>query len=434
MWFPLIIFGTCLLEISGFNVYRLNTGEKCQVPITHSVGYYVLDEELATIQCPISQHLQLDRSTFHLVWTRNGLETMDTAEQPRIQQKEDSLWFLPAVKEDTGIYTCIMRSFSRNSLLSCNSFPHDPILIYNLSYGQHQILFDTRQRNASYCAEISMSLKVMSDTPSSYPYIKYEYIYIIGVENNTFEMICPALPNFIKDHINVNINWYKDGEPLRIDSSKYRYLDGTTYVSINDVGYEDEGYYKCQLTFSLENKDYTMSRIIQLQIIDEGKRQQPVIVNTNHKTIAAATGSKLIIPCKVFAGHDDGNLMIWWTANDSFMSDYSTDHRVTQGMLQEITEADGQYFDLPLIFERIEEEDFITDFKCIASNDYGLEVLPTQIKQAAYSFAWYIAAVPALVVFLIIAIIFITKYRKCGNKNDYSSRKNGSISHHPLQL
>ncbi|XP_044143263.1 interleukin-1 receptor type 2-like [Bufo gargarizans] len=386
MWFPLIIFGTCLLETSGFNVYRLNTGEKCQVQITHSVGYYVLDEELATIQCPISQHLQLDRSTFHLVWTRNGLETMDTAEQPRIQQKEDTLWFLPAVKEDTGIYTCIMR-------------------------------------NASYCAEISMSLKVMSNTPSSYPYIKYEYIYIIGVENNTFEMICPALPNFIKDHINVNINWYKDGEPLRIDSSKYRYLDGTTYVSINDVGYEDEGYYKCQLTFSLENKDYTMSRIIQLQIIDEGKRQQPVIVNTNHKTIAAATGSKLIIPCKVFAGHDDGNLMIWWTANDSFMSDYSTDHRVTQGMLQEITEADGQYFDLPLIFERIEEEDFITDFKCIASNDYGLEVLPTQIKQAAYSFAWYIAAVPALVVFLIIAIIFITKYRKCGNKKDYPPAK-----------
>lgn len=42
----------------------------------------------------------------------------------------------------------------------------------------------------------------------------------------------------------------------------------------------------------------------------------------------------------------------------------------------------GQYFEVPLIIEHIEEEDFSTDFKCIASNDYGQEVLPTQIRQA----------------------------------------------------
>lgn len=51
-------------------------------------------------------------------------------------------------------------------------------------------------------------------------------------------------------------------------------------------------------------------------------------------------------------------------------------------LVRKTTEAHGQYFELPLIFERIEEDDFITDFKCIAMNDYGHEVLPTQIKQA----------------------------------------------------
>ncbi|XP_075706459.1 interleukin-1 receptor type 2-like [Rhinoderma darwinii] len=388
MWFPLIMFGTCLLEISGFNVYRWKTGGKCQVQITHSVGYYVLNEELAIIECPVSQYMPLDLSTvleqsFNLVWTRNGSETEDTAYESRIQRKKEALWFLPAVKEDTGIYTCIVR-------------------------------------NASFCVEISMSLNVMSDTPTSFPYIKYEQI---AFENTEFVMNCPGLPDFTKDHMNVKINWFKDGEPLLNDSAKYRYFDGTKYALINNVGHENEGYYKCQLMFSLENIDYTISRIIQLRIVDQGKIQHPIIVNPNRNTIAAATGSKLVIPCKALTGHDDSDFMLWWVANDSFVNDYSKDGRVTEGILRETTEVDGQYFELSLIFERIEEDDFSTDFKCIASNDYGQEVLLTQIKQADSSFAWYIAAVPALVVFLIIVIIFITKHRKCGNKNDYSLAK-----------
>ncbi|XP_077155779.1 interleukin-1 receptor type 2 [Ranitomeya variabilis] len=380
---PLIVFGTYLLETTGLNVYRFSSGDKCQDQITHSLGYYVLAEELATIECPILQYVTLDLSTLQLDWTRKGSEILDATEEPRIQRKTDALWFLPAVEEDTGIYTCILR-------------------------------------NASYCVEISLSLNVMSDTPASFPYVKYEQI---AFENMEFEMICPALPYFITEDMNMTINWFKDGEPLTNDGSKYRYLDGTTYASINDVCHDDEGYYKCQLTFSLENVDYSISRIIQLRIIEQWKGQHPVILNPNRKAIAAAIGSRLVIPCKVFAGHGDSDLMVWWLANDTFLNNYSKDRRVTQGLLQATTETKGQFFERLLIFEKIEEKDFITDFKCIAMNNYGQEVLPTQIKEAASSFAWYIAAIPAFVVFLIIAIIFITKHRKCGNKNDYSLAK-----------
>ncbi|KAM4044573.1 interleukin-1 receptor type 2-like isoform 1-T2 [Anomaloglossus baeobatrachus] len=384
IWFSLIVFGTYLLQkTSGLNVYRFHTGGKCQDQITHFLGHYVLAEELATIECPILEYKTLDLSLLQLVWTRNGSEILDTAGETRIQRKTDVLWFLPAVEEDTGIYTCILR-------------------------------------NASYCVEISMSLNVMSDTPASFPYVKYEQI---AFENMEFEMICPALPYFILEDINLKIDWFKDGEPLSNDSSKYRYLDGSTSALINDVGHDDEGYYKCQLTFSLESVDYTISRVIQLRIIEQWKGQHPVILNPNRRAIVAAIGSRLVIPCKVFVGHGDSDLMVWWLANDTFLNNYSKDRRVTQGMLQATTEADGQFFERLLIFEKIEEKDFITDFKCIAMNDYGQEVLPTQIKEAASSFAWYIAAVPAFVVFLIIAIIFITKHRKCGNKNDYSLAK-----------
>ncbi|CAJ0919892.1 unnamed protein product, partial [Ranitomeya imitator] len=297
IWIPLVMFGTYLLETTGLNVYRFSSGDKCQDQITHSFGYYVLAEELATIECPILQYVTLDLSALQLVWTRKGSEILDATEEPRIQRKTDALWFLPAVEEDTGIYTCILR-------------------------------------NASYCVEISLSLNVMSDTPASFPYVKYEQI---AFESMEFEMICPALPYFITEDMNMTINWFKDGEPLTNDGSKYRYLDGTTYASINDVCHDDEGYYKCQLTFSLENVDYSISRIIQLRIIEQWKGQHPVILNPNRKAIAAAIGSRLVIPCKVFAGHGDSDLMVWWLANDTFLNNYSKDQRVTQGLLQNVS-------------------------------------------------------------------------------------------------
>ncbi|XP_063809505.1 interleukin-1 receptor type 2-like [Pseudophryne corroboree] len=384
MWFSLIVIGTCLLETSGLSVYRMKNNEKCQAQITHSLGYYVLNEEPAIIKCPVFQYVQLDLSVglFHLDWTTNGSENVNIGNRSRIQTNEEALWFLPASLEDSGLYTCVLR-------------------------------------NASYCIEISMSLNVMSDTVTSLPDIEYPQFTF---EHSDFHIYCPDLKDFTKDPSNVQLKWYKDGE-LLLNSSKFKHLDGSTHAIINDVRHTDEGYYKCQLAFTHENTDFSVSRIIHLRTVDQEKRQHPIIVNPSRKTIAAAIGSKLVIPCKVFTGHGETNLIVWWVANDSFVDELFEDGRVTEGMLQTTTETDGQYFEVSLTFERIEEEDFTTDFKCIASNDYGQEVLPTHIKPAASSFAWYIAAVPALVLFLIIVIIVTNKHRKCGNKKDYSLAK-----------
>ncbi|XP_075056316.1 interleukin-1 receptor type 2-like isoform X2 [Mixophyes fleayi] len=348
MWFPLIVFGTGLLETSGLSIYHMNNEENCQVQITHDVSYFVLNEEPAIIKCPVFHYFQLDLSNahgqpFHLEWTQNGSEHFNVGDDSRIQTNEEALWFLPALTEDSGSYTCVLR-------------------------------------NSSYCIEISMSLNVVRDIETSLPDIEYQQI---AFEHSDFRMNCPHIKDFTKDSMNVQLKWYKDGEPL-LNNSKFKYLDGNTHAFINDVRDNDEGFYKCQLAFTHENIDFTISRIIHLRTIGQEKKQHPVIVNSSRKTIVAAIGSKLVIPCKVFTGHGESN--VWWLANNSFVEDLFEDGRVTEGMLQTTTETDGHYFEVPLIFERIKEEDFSTDFTCVAKNDYGQQVLPTQIKPAGIMF------------------------------------------------
>ncbi|XP_068121393.1 interleukin-1 receptor type 2-like isoform X2 [Hyperolius riggenbachi] len=345
MLLPLIAFGTCFFETSGFTVYRMENGEKCQTQITHPVGYFVLNEEPVIVKCPVFQYIHLDGSEaneqpFQLIWTKTGSEEINTGDGARIQTNQNALWFLPAVTGDSGTYSCILR-------------------------------------NTSFCVEISMSLTVMSNTESSMLDIQYQQI---AYENTSFQMYCPDIMEFA-DYSSKSLRWYKDSEALLNENARFHYEAGTTYALISDVRHDDAGYYKCQLDFSYENTDFTVSRIIHLQTIGQ-ERKHPVIVSPSRWTFAGSIGSRLVIPCKVFTGPDESNLLVWWVANDSFVDEYSEDGRVTEGTLQKTIDTDGQYVQLSLIFERITEEDFTTNFKCIATNDHGLDVLPTQIRQA----------------------------------------------------
>ncbi|XP_075446521.1 interleukin-1 receptor type 2 isoform X1 [Ascaphus truei] len=390
MWFPYLAIGTsCLLETLAFGVHRLENPEKCRERISHYRGYLVLDGEPTVLKCPSFQYLQLDLAitadfSLNLIWTKNDSESLILGEESRIQQHGDSLWFFPASSEDSGVYSCILR-------------------------------------NSSFCIEVTISLNVMRDTEVSLPDIAYEQNAFV---QSRFQMFCPDLSDFTKDNTDVQLKWYKEGELLPKDNSKYTYLDGTTYLYMHDVHNDDEGFYKCELAFTHGSQEYTISRIIHLRTIAQEKRHNPVIVNPTRKTIAAALGSKLMIPCKVFTGQGGNSVtIVWWLANDSYIDEYFEDGRVKEGTFLETTENDDRYIEVPLIFEIVKEEDFSTDFKCIASNEYGFQVLPTQIREAAPPSTWYIAAVPAVVVSLIVVIMFTYKYRKSRNEQDYTLAK-----------
>ncbi|XP_053560860.1 interleukin-1 receptor type 2 [Bombina bombina] len=387
MCLPYIIIGTCLLGTTAFRVNRLENPEECQERIMHFKQYVILSGEPAMLKCPSFQYLKLDsyrtqELSLNLIWMANDSKVMDHGQESRIHSEEEYLLFFPALTEDSGIYTCILR-------------------------------------NESFCIEVALSLSVQDATEVSLSDIAYEQI---AYEESNFQIFCPDLHDFTRKITDIQLKWNKDGQALSIDNSKYIYTDGTTYLLINNVQKEDEGYYTCELAYTYGSTEYTISRIITLQTIGQEKKYNPVIVS--RKDISAATGSKLVIPCKVFTGYGSTSVtLVWWLANDSYIEEFFSDSRVMEGELQETTENDALFIEVPLIFEKVIEEDFTTDFKCIARNDNGFQVLPTQIKEAASSFAWYIAAVPAVLVSLILLIIAICRYKKSEKSKDYTLTK-----------
>ncbi|KAM8977438.1 interleukin-1 receptor type 2 [Pelodytes ibericus] len=382
--FLFLSIGTSLFETLAFSVSRLDNAEKCQDQITHFLGNYVLSGEPASIHCPFSKYLEIDfielsDHSLELVWTKNYSEDLNFGEDSRLQKKEEELWFFPAIKDDSGIYSCILR-------------------------------------NTSFCMEVTLEFNVIEQSEVSLADIAYTQI---AFEKADFLMYCPDLDYFTESHTGVQLKWFKEGELLPKDSMEYEILDHSTFIKIKDVQKEDEGYYTCQLLFTHMNREFAISRIISLQTIAGEKREHPVIVQRGRKSVAASIGSKLTVPCKVFTGFGNNNLIVWWLANDTFIEDFFNNGRVTEGSFQKTTEADGHYIEVPLIFQEIKDEDFSTNFKCVARNDYGIQVLPTQIKPAASPFSWYIVAVPAVLICLIVAVISMYKYRKSRDKKHY---------------
>ncbi|XP_041438303.1 interleukin-1 receptor type 2 isoform X2 [Xenopus laevis] len=382
-----VVITMCILQTMAFAIPDSGKEEKCQEQITHFMGHYVLNGQPAVIKCPALQYLQMDFArmspfSFNLAWTKNTFEYLYAGRESRIHPKEESLWFFPALIEDTGMYSCILR-------------------------------------NSSLCIEVTLSLMVIKEEEVHIPDIAYEQL---AFEHSQFQMFCPDLSDFTINRTDVQVQWYKDGEPMENDI-KYMYSHGTTYIHIIEIVKDDEGYYTCKLQFTHENTQYVVSRTIHLRTVGKEKMHHPVIQYPNHKPIAAALDTKLVIPCKVYTGNGGDNSIVWWSANDSYIDEFFSDGRVTEGTFQEKTESDGHYIEVSLIFENVKEEDFNTEFKCIASNDYGSQVLPTQIQRAASAFTWYIPVVPAVLVCLIIALVVTHKYRKAANKKEYSLTK-----------
>ncbi|XP_078512269.1 interleukin-1 receptor type 2 isoform X1 [Lissotriton helveticus] len=381
-----VVIAFWLLRVSAFRVQRLENAETCSNRITHFDSYAVQSGEPTVLRCPAFLYLRLDSArasslSLNLTWYRNNSQTLAPQEDPRIQAKDDALLFFPSSIEDTGRYHCILR-------------------------------------NSSYCLEVVLALTVVTSPEDSLAEIAYAQNVFTLTSGQIF---CPNLNDFIRMDANWKLKWYKDNSVLPNLSTKFQYPEGTTYLQIEDVSAEDKGYYTCEITFEHTGKEYRATRIILLQTVEQEKKDQPLIVYPNHKAIAAAVGSRLIIPCKVFTGYGSNSLtVVWWLANNSYIDEFFQDGRVKEGQFVATTENDGNYIEVQLVFDEVKEEDFNTDFTCIANNDYGIHMLPAQLRPAESSFSWYVAAVPVAAVLLIAGAICAYRCRRARTQKGYA--------------
>ncbi|NXX13523.1 IL1R2 protein, partial [Podargus strigoides] len=329
--------------------------------------YYEQHGEPVVLKCPSPRHKHLDFSalTPNITWYKNGSKTMISGrhEDPRIWAKGDSLWFLPAMLEDSGVYICT-------------------------------------RRNSSYCAEVSIHLTVVEKTAArETAYLQVLFTFTSG------KIVCPELWDFAPNRTSLELKWYKDALPLEDNNEKFVILKGSSSLIMTSVLPTDAGYYTCKMSFPFEGATYEITRTILLETV-----VLHIYPNGFFKIFLLPAGSKMTLPCKVFVGlsshvHTD----VEWLANDTNVDVVYKQSRVKEGERQEIVENGENFIEVPLIFDSVEEVDFYTDFTCLAQNRYGYQVLPTRVKQEAVGLSWYIAMIPVALACTILGAICIHK-------------------------
>ncbi|XP_058540519.1 interleukin-1 receptor type 2 isoform X1 [Neofelis nebulosa] len=346
----------------------------CRFLGKHFKTYFKVEGEPVVLKCPQVQYWLWESVSPHVnvTWHKNdSARTIPGEEETRMWVQDGALWILPALQEDSGTYLCTVR-------------------------------------NTSYCDEMSTELRVFEKTEASLPFISYPQILTLSTSGS---LVCPELSEFIRNKMDMKIQWYKDSVLLDQDNEKFLSVRGTSRLLIHNVSVEDAGYYSCAMTFAHEGMQYNVTRNIELRVNKKEEETIPVIISP-HQTILASLGSRLTIPCKVFLGAGThSTTMLWWMANTTSIESAYQGGRVTEGQRQEYSENNENYIEVPLIFDPVIREDLNTDFKCVVRNTLSTQMLRTTVKEAA-TFSWGIALAPLSLVFLVLVGIWMHRRYK----------------------
>ncbi|KAG8504854.1 Interleukin-1 receptor type 2, partial [Galemys pyrenaicus] len=352
--------------------HRVTTGN-CRFHGKHYRSYLKVEGEPVILRCPQAQSWASD-SAHNMTWRRNDSAGTVPGAKTRVRVQDGAVWMLPVLRGDSGIYICTVR-------------------------------------NASYCDEMSIELKVFEKTEASLPFLSYPQILILS---SSGALVCPELSDFTRNKADIKLQWYKDSVLLDQDNEKFISTRGAIRLLILNVSVEDVGYYTCVMKFAYEGKQYNITRIIELRVNKRQEETIPVIISP-HQTILASIGSKLTIPCKVFLGTGtQSTTELWWLANNTNIETAYHGGRVTEGPRQEYTENNENYIEVPLIFDPVIKEDLNMDFKCVVRNALSLQTLQTTVKEAA-TFSWKVALAPLSLILLVLGGICI--HRRCKRRN-----------------
>ncbi|XP_006920844.1 interleukin-1 receptor type 2 [Pteropus alecto] len=368
------------LLIAGVSAFTIQPEERtvasgnCQFRGKHFKTTFGVEGEPVVLRCPqVRYWLGASASPrVNLTWRKNDSAGMAPGgEETQVWVEDGALWIVPALQGNSGTYICTVR-------------------------------------NASYCDEMSIELRVFKKTEASLTFISYPQILTLSTSGS---LVCPELSEFTRNKTDMKIHWYKDSVLLDQANEKFLSVQGTTRLLIHNVSVEDGGYYSCVVAFAHNGTLYNVTRNIKLRINKKEEETVPVIISP-HQTILASLGSRLTIPCKVFLGAGAcSTTVLWWMANNTNIESAYQEGRVTEGQRLEYSENNENYVEVPLIFNPVIREDLNTDFKCVVHNTLSFQMLHTTVKEAS-TFSWEIALAPLSLVLFVLGGIWMHRWYK----------------------
>uniref|UniRef100_A0A8C2TSQ7 Interleukin-1 receptor accessory protein n=1 Tax=Coturnix japonica TaxID=93934 RepID=A0A8C2TSQ7_COTJA len=304
----------------------------------------IYDGEPAKIKCPLFEtFLKYNYSTAHsagltLIWYRIGQDR--DLEEPinfrlpdnRISKEKDTLWFWPALLNDTGNYTCMLR-------------------------------------NTTYCSKVAFPLEVVPKDQGScvsHSIKPVEQMFYLEYANE--KITCPDIDGFYPASVTPSVKWYQSCR--LVDGFNERHPQGTKLV-IGVVRSAYEGNYTCIVTFKDHGRTYNLTRTVKMKVVGSPNNAlPPQFTSPNEKVVyELEAGDDLVLPCEVFFTFlKDSRTEVWWTI-DGKNTDDILEAKVTQ------SEIPRRFEDKTIIrtltIAKATPEDLKRNYTCYARNARG---------------------------------------------------------------
>ncbi|XP_074819445.1 interleukin-1 receptor accessory protein isoform X1 [Natator depressus] len=306
----------------------------------------VYDGEPARIKCPLFEaFLKYNYSTAHsagltLIWYWIGQDR--DLEEPinfrlpdnRISKEKDTLWFRPALLNDTGNYTCMLR-------------------------------------NTTYCSKVAFPLEVVQkDQTSCVSQSIKPTEELFYLEHTNEKIICPDIDGFYPPSVTPTVNWYRNC--VLVKGFHDRYPEGPTLI-IGIVRSVYKGNYTCIVSYKENGRTYNLTRTIRMKVVGSpAKAMPPQFSSPNEKiTYELEAGADLVLPCEVyFTFLKDSQTEVWWTV-DGKNTDDITDMKIKVSESVSTLEFGHKDITRTLTISKVTPKDLKRNYTCHARNTRG---------------------------------------------------------------
>ncbi|XP_042699797.2 interleukin-1 receptor accessory protein isoform X1 [Chrysemys picta bellii] len=306
----------------------------------------VYDGEPARIKCPLFEaFLKYNYSTAHsagltLIWYWIGQDR--DLEEPinfrlpdnRISKEKDTLWFRPALLNDTGNYTCMLR-------------------------------------NTTYCSKVAFPLEVVQkdqDSCVSQSIKPTEELFYL--EHTNEKIICPDIDGFYPPSIKPTVHWYRNCVLVKGFHDRYP-RDSTLIIGIVRGAYQ--GNYTCIVSYTENGRTYNLTRSIRMKVVGSpNKAMPPQFLSPNAKIIyELEAGAELVLPCEVyFTFLKDSRTELWWTV-DGKNTDDITDPTIKVSESVVTDDLGHKQVTKTLTIPKVTAKDLKRNYTCHARNTRG---------------------------------------------------------------
>ncbi|XP_042314152.1 LOW QUALITY PROTEIN: interleukin-1 receptor accessory protein [Sceloporus undulatus] len=323
----------------------------------------VYNGELAKIRCPLFEaFVKYNYSTAHssgltLIWYWIGrgqdLEEPINFRLPdnHISKEKDTLWFRPALFNDTGNYTCMLR-------------------------------------NTSYCSKVAFPLEVVNKDPGSCvsQAVKPEEV-LMYLSYTNINLTCPDVEGFYPAHIKPKFHWYKapshprstfpgnsSSEPFCTLVDKFHerkaYGINLTFFIVRQTYYGD---YTCIATYRENGRDFNLTRTFRVKVVaPPSSSTAPQITTPNNYVVYEyKPGADIILHCEViFTFLKDSPQEVWWTI-DGKNTDEITELKFNISQREAPLDIGSVLVVKTLFVSKVTEKDLKRNYTCFAHNNNG---------------------------------------------------------------